>query len=97
MIIAVVSMLLTIIVCGLVAVLSVAVVSQDPSSAKGLYYVLGLVGALVAVGLVYLVFWFFGVVPKLSMVLIGVVLGYLGCGRVVLVGLLAQKFGGVSQ
>lgn len=62
MIISVVSMLLTIIVCGLVAALSVAVVSQDPSAAKGLYYVLGLVGALVAVGLVYLVFWFFGVV-----------------------------------
>ena len=97
MIIVLTSMLLTIIICALIAVLSVAVVTKDPAAAKGLYYPLGLVGALIAAGITYLIFWLFNVRPAFSMVLTGLIFGYFGCARVVLNGLLEQKFGTPSK
>lgn len=97
MIIVLVSMFLTIITCGVIATLSVAATSEDPTVAKGLYYSLGLIGVLFTAGLTYLAFWLFNVFPAFSMVLTGLVFGYFGCGRVVLNGLLERKFGLSNQ
>ncbi|WP_272878948.1 hypothetical protein [Rothia nasimurium] len=38
MLIVLTSMFLTIVICALIAVISVAVVTEDPAAAKGLYY-----------------------------------------------------------
>ena len=66
MLIVLTSMFLTIVICALIAVISVAVVTEDPAAAKGLYYPPGLVGALLTAGITYLIFWFFNIQPALS-------------------------------